>query len=135
LKIGGGGTGGFVVLPLHTHATRYNPEPPPRCPHHNPVTLLPFALHTHPHPHTYKAFLALFNHEGGDDALLGGGGRGLRGKARAAASGNSTTVLLDGLAMGAIYGYFTTLKFEGNQVGRSVCVCLCVFVCVWGGGD
>lgn len=52
-------------------------------------------------------------------------GRGLRGGKAAASAANSTTVLLDGLAMGAIYGYFTTLKFPGNQV--------CVFlnwVCV-----
>lgn len=46
--------------------------------------------------------------------------RSLRGGGKASGgsnAANSTTVLLDGLAMGAIFGYFTTLKFPGNQVG------------------
>lgn len=54
------------------------------------------------------------------DAIDGTNGRGLRGgKKDASSSSNSTTVLLDGLAIGAIYGYFTTLRFPGNQV----CIC------------
>lgn len=71
---------------------------------------------THPIPsYPIQAFLALFHN---DDEQPLGGGRGLRGKGAEGGgdSSTSTTVLLDGLAMGAIFGYFTTLKFEGNQV-------------------
>jgi hypothetical protein len=64
-----------------------------------------------------QAFMALFATPDDDEDH-----RGLRGSKKAGNGGggsavDSTTVLLDGLAMGAIFGYFTTLKFPGNQVG------------------
>lgn len=74
-----------------------------------------------------QAFMALFATQEDDH-------RGLRGSKKAGNGGGSavksTTVLLDGLAMGAIFGYFTTLKFPGNQVRILQCFeCLCVCMC------